>query len=79
MTVKGSPFIMKNTSDKYITNLDTQFYEDTVFNLKQTIAKLKHELFAKDDVITQLKYDLEAERHVSAQLEAHISEFESQF
>jgi len=52
---------------------------DTAFQHKQTVAKLKHELRAKDDEITQLKYDLEAERHVSAQLEAHISEFQSQF
>jgi len=57
----------------------TQHTMDTAFQHKQTVAKLKHELRAKDDEITQLKYDLEAERHVSAQLEAHISEFQSQF
>lgn len=32
--------------------------EDTVFALKQTIAKLRHELHAKDGVITCLKQDV---------------------
>ena len=32
--------------------------EDTVFALKQTIAKLRHEIHAKDGVITCLKQDI---------------------
>ena len=36
----------------------TTHMEDTVFALKQTIAKLRHELHAKDGVITCLKQDI---------------------
>ena len=37
---------------------NTTHMEDTVFALKQTIAKLRHEAHAKDGVITCLKQDI---------------------
>ena len=49
MTVKGSPFIMNDIA---------QQLEALNFHHKQKYAKLKHELFAKDDVITRLKQDI---------------------
>jgi len=52
------------------------YLKDKVFNLEQTVAKLKHALYAKDDTIEQLNGELSAERHLSATLEAHIIEFQ---
>ena len=63
--------------------------EDTVFALKQTIAKLRHEAHAKDGVITCLKQDivdlqdfeerlqdmLAEEQHVTETLEKKLAEF----
>ena len=36
----------------------TQLLEATAFHYKQKVAKLKHELLAKDDIITCLKQDI---------------------
>lgn len=49
---------MNHTTEKHVTHFHTQHLEDTVFNLKQTIAKHKHELLAKNDIITCLKQDI---------------------
>jgi hypothetical protein len=72
MTVKGSPFIMNDIA---------QQLEALNFHHKQKYAKLKHELFAKDDVITRLKQDivdlqdkLSEERHMTATLEDELLE-----
>jgi hypothetical protein len=50
MTVKGSPFIMSNDMAKQLEALD--------FHHKQKYAKLKHELYERDGVITRLKQDI---------------------
>ena len=57
MTLKGSPFIMETIKRK-VNKPNTTHMEDTVFALKQTIAKLRHESHAKDGVITCLKQDI---------------------
>ena len=51
MTLKGSPFIiMSNDMAKQL--------EAVAFHHKQKYAKLKHELYEKDGVITRLKQDI---------------------
>ena len=46
------------TIQRKINKPNTTHMEDTVFALKQTIAKLRHEAHAKDGVITCLKQDV---------------------
>lgn len=49
---------MSRTLNKHETSFQRQHLEDSVFNLKQQVAKLKHEILAKDEIISFLRQEI---------------------